>query len=140
MEPDPVSVEIIENCQAEFIPFSVVRLGPLGTKTNSGELGLKGGQEWRYMQKLPSSVGPVHVVVSPARGPADVPVVDFPASPEISLPVLGHQTKEVILLLPAVQTDGPHVVGLAEPLSLALSELGATQPPADKEVLTLHRV
>ena len=36
MEPDPVSVEIIENCQAEFIPFSVVRLGPLGTKTNSG--------------------------------------------------------------------------------------------------------
>jgi len=41
----------------------------------------------------------------------------------------------VILLLPAVQTDGPHVVGLAEPLGLALCELGASQPPADQEVL-----
>ena len=43
----------------------------------------------------------------------------------------------MILLVPAVQADRPHVVGLAEPLSLALSELGATQPPADEEVLPL---
>jgi len=46
----------------------------------------------------------------------------------------------VILLVPAVQADRPHVVGLAEPLRLALGELGATQPPADEEVLSLVTV
>ena len=44
----------------------------------------------------------------------------------------------MILLVPAVQADRPHVVGLAEPLRLALGELGATQPPADEEVLSLQ--
>ena len=43
----------------------------------------------------------------------------------------------MVLLVPAVQADRPHVVGLAEPLRLALGELGATQPPADEEVLSL---
>ena len=43
----------------------------------------------------------------------------------------------MVLLVPAVQADRPHVVGPAEPLRLALGELGATQSPADKEVLSL---
>ena len=43
----------------------------------------------------------------------------------------------MILLVPVVQADRPHVVGLAEPLRLALGELGATQPPADEEGLSL---
>jgi len=46
----------------------------------------------------------------------------------------------VVLLVPAVQADRPHVVGLAEPLRLALGELGAAQPPADEEVLSLVTV
>jgi len=46
----------------------------------------------------------------------------------------------VVLLVPAVQADRPHVVGLAEPLRLALGELGATQPPADEEVLSFVAV
>ena len=85
----------------------------------------------------PSSVGPVDVVVSPAWRPADPAVPDLSSSPEISLSVLGHQAQEVVLLVPAVQADRPHVVGPAEPLRLALGELGATQSPADKEVLSL---
>ena len=43
----------------------------------------------------------------------------------------------MVLLLPAVQADGPHVVGLAEPLALGLCELGASHPPTDEEVLAL---
>ena len=33
MKSDPVSVEIIKNCEAELIPFSVIRLGTFGAAT-----------------------------------------------------------------------------------------------------------
>ena len=46
----------------------------------------------------------------------------------------------MVLLVPAVQADGPHVVGPAELLGLALGEPGAAHPPADEEALSLtHR-
>merc|ERR1712038_519402 len=118
VESDTVSVEIIENRQADLVTLSVVWLGELQS----------------------SSVGPGHVVVSPARRPADPAVPDLTSSPEISLPVLGHETQEVVLLVPAVQADRPHVVGLAEPLRLALGELGATESPADEEALSFVTV
>ena len=44
----------------------------------------------------------------------------------------------MVLLVPAVQAHRPHLVGPAEPLGLALGELGAAQPPTDEEVLTLR--
>jgi len=43
----------------------------------------------------------------------------------------------VILLGAAVNADGDHVVGGTEPLSVLLSKLGAANPPADQEVLSL---
>jgi len=43
----------------------------------------------------------------------------------------------VILLGAAVNADGDHVVRGTEPLSVLLSELGAANPPADQEVLSL---
>ena len=71
----------------------------------------------------PAGVGPVDAVVPPAAGPPDVPVVDLPPGPEVSLAVLGDQAEEVILLGAAVQADGDHVVGGAEPLRVLLGEL-----------------
>ena len=68
-------------------------------------------------------MGPVDIIVSLPRRPVDLTVPNFSSSPEISLPVLGHDAQEVVLLLPAVQADSPHVVGPAEPLTLALSKL-----------------
>jgi len=32
VKPDPIGIKIVENCQAEFIAFSVVRLRTLGTE------------------------------------------------------------------------------------------------------------
>jgi len=43
----------------------------------------------------------------------------------------------VVLLGAAVQADGHHVVGGTEPLCVLLRELGAPNPPAHQEVLTL---
>jgi len=43
----------------------------------------------------------------------------------------------VILLGAAVNADGDHVVRGTEPLSVLLSKLGAANPPADQEVLSL---
>jgi len=109
VESDSISVKVIEHSQTKLITLSVIRL-----RSSSS-----------------ASVGPVDAVVSPAAGPPDVAVVDLAPSPEVPLPVLGHQAEEVILLGAAVDTDGDHVVGGAEPLSILLSELGAANPPAD---------
>ena len=35
MKPDPVSVEIVKDGQAELIAFSVIGLGTLGTRTRA---------------------------------------------------------------------------------------------------------
>ena len=93
-----------------------------------------------YCQKVhgsPSGVGPVDVVVAPAGGPPDVAAADLAPGPEVALPVLGDQAKEVVLLGARVQADGAHLVVLAEPLGRALRELGAADTPAHQEVFTL---
>lgn len=101
MESDSVSVKVIEHGETELVTLPVVRLRPSGS----------------------AGVGPVDVVVPPAAGPPDVPVVDLPSGPEVSLAVLGDQAEEVILLGAAVEADGDHVVGGAEPLRVLLGEL-----------------
>lgn len=101
MESNSVSVKVIEDGETELVTLPVVRLRPSGS----------------------AGVGPVDAVVSPAAGPPDVPVVDLPPGPEVSLAVLGDQAEEVILLGAAVQADGDHVVGGAEPLRILLGEL-----------------
>lgn len=101
MKSDSVSVKVIEDGKTEFVTLPVVRLRPSGS----------------------AGVGPVDPVVPTAAGPPDVPVVDLPSGPEVSLAVLGDQAEEVILLGAAVEADGDHVVGGAEPLCFLLGEL-----------------
>ena len=85
---------------------------------------------------LPAGVGPVDAVVRSAGRPGDAPTSHFPASPEVFLPLPGHQPSELPLLAGVVNTDGSHPVGPAEGLSLALGEAGAAKSPAHQEVLT----
>lgn len=87
---------------------------------------------------LPSCVWPVDIIVSLTRWPADVAIVDLATSPEVSLPVLCNQTKEVVLLSSAVKTDGSHSTLRAESLSITLFELRATNTPTDQKILTLN--
>ena len=84
----------------------------------------------------PACVGPGNVTVTSAGRPGDVPTSHFPASPEVFLPLPGHQPSELPLLAGVVNTDGSHPVGPAEGLSLALGEAGAAKSPANQEVLT----
>jgi len=76
MEPDPILVEIVQYSHTKLVPLPVVRLRSIGT----------------------SSVGPVNIVVSLLRGPPDVSLVHFSASPEVSLPVLGDKSEKLPLL------------------------------------------
>lgn len=114
MKPNSIFVEIVENCQALLIPLPVIRLRSLGT----------------------SCVGPVDIVVSLARRPSDVTTVHLPSSPEVSLPVLGNKSKKLVFLICTVQTYWSHTISSAEGLPLTLSKLGATNSPADEEVLS----
>jgi len=115
VKPDPIGIKIVENCQAEFIAFSVVRLRTLGT----------------------SSIGPVNIIVSLARGPLDVSIVNFSAGPEIPLPVFGNKPEKLLLLGGTVEADWSHVICSTEGLSFTLFEFGASYPPAYKEVFSL---
>jgi len=114
MEPDPVIVEVVQDSNTKLITFPVVWL------TSSSTAG----------------VGPVDAVVRSAGRPGDAPTSHFPASPEVFLPLPGHQPSELPLLAGVVNTDGSHPVGPAEGLSLALGEAGAAKSPANQEVLT----
>ena len=76
----------------------------------------------------------------PAAGPPDVPAAHVATSPEEPLPLPGHQTLELRLLARAVQADGPHAVGAAEGVALALGEVAAAHPPAHQEVLSTELV
>jgi len=118
VKPDPIGIKIVENCQAEFIAFSVVWLRTLGT----------------------ASIGPVNIIVSLARGPLDVSIVNFSAGPEIPLPVFGNKPKKLPLLGRTVEAYWSHLVGAAICLPFTLSELGASYLPAYEEVFPLVSV
>jgi len=114
VEPDSVSVEVVEDSNTELIPLSVVWL----RSTSS------------------SSVRPVDLVIESSTGPAQSPPTHPSSSPEILLTLPGHQAGELSLLGAVVDADWSHSIGSAEPLALALGEAGAAQPPAHQEVLT----
>jgi len=77
MKPNSIIVKIVENCHANFITLSVVRL--------------------RTRRFGTSSVGPVDIVVSLSRGPSDVTPVNLSTSPEVSLSVFGNKSKKFLL-------------------------------------------
>ena len=132
VEPHSIVVEIVQNSNTELVPLPVVWLPSAGAENII----------YKYfifnilLIDSPSGVGPVDVVVRPARGPGDAASVDLPACPEIFLALPRHQPGELALLPGAVDADWSHPVSPAEVLSLALSEASAAQPPADQEVLT----
>jgi len=119
MKPDPISIKIVENCQAKLIALSVIRLWTLGA----------------------SSVGPVNIIVSLTRGPFySIPIVDLSTSPEVPLSVFSDQSQKFSFLCRTVQTDCSHAVGTAECLPFTLGELGASHSPTYEEILSLIRV
>ena len=132
MEPHSIVVEIVQNSNTELVPLPVVWLPSAGAENII----------YKYLIfnilliDSPSGVGPVDVVVRPARGPGDAASVDLPAGPEIFLALPRHQPGELALLPGAVDADWSHPVCPAEVLSLALGEASAAQPPAYEEVLT----
>ena len=84
-----------------------------------------------FLFNSPSCVGPVDIIVSLARRPADVAIVHLATCPEVSLPILGNQTQEMVLLGPAVKTDGSHAILRTESLSITLFKLRTTNSPTD---------
>ena len=132
VEPHSIVVEIVQKSNTELVPLPVVWLPSAGAENII----------YKYLIfnilliDSPSGVGPVDVVVRPARRPGDAASVDLPARPEIFLALPRHQPGELALLPGAVDADWSHPVSPAEVLSLALSEASAAQPPADQEVLT----
>lgn len=73
MEPDSISVEVIEYTQAELIPFTIIRLRSPST----------------------SSMRPVDVVVSSSRWPVNVPSTNMSSSPKVLLVFSLHQIQEL---------------------------------------------
>jgi len=119
MKPDTISIKIVENCQAKLVTFSVVRLWTLGA----------------------SSIGPVHIIVSLTRRPFyTIPIVNLTTSPEVPLSVFSNQSKKLSFLSSTVETDSSHAVSTTECLPFTLGELGASHPPAHKEILSLIAV
>ena len=92
--------------------------------------------KWMICVNSPSGVGPVDLVIESSTGPAQSPPTHPSSSPEILLTLPGHQAGELSLLGAVVDADWSHSIGSAEPLTLALGEAGAAQPPAHQEVLT----
>merc|ERR1719445_2794258 len=91
-EPHSIIVKIVENSQAKLIALPVVWLLSPGT----------------------SCTGPSNIIVSPTRGPANIPASDPPTSPEKSLALPAHKSKELPLLGCTVNTDQPHTTCTAE--------------------------
>ena len=86
---------------------------------------------------LPSCTGPSNIVVSPTRGPANIPASDPPTSPEKSLALPAHKSQELPLLGCTVNTDQPHTISTAEWFSPTLGEGGAAKPPAYQVIPSL---
>jgi len=136
MKPDPISIKIVENCQAKLIALSVIRLWTLGTENSKFYLEIL-----KINLNSPSSVGPVNIIVSLTRGPFySIPIVDLSTSPEVPLSVFSDQSKKFSFLCRTVETDCSHAVGTAECLPFTLGELGTSHSPTYQEILSLIRV
>ena len=92
------------------------------------------------MWDSPSSVRPVDIGVWSATGPGHTAASHSASSPEILLPLSGHQAGELPLLGAAVNADGPHSIWPTKWLSWALSKGGASKPPADQVIAALEIV
>jgi len=92
VEPHAVVVEVVEDRQADLVTFSVI---------------------WLRSVSSPS-VGPVNIIIRPARRPANVASPDLATSPEIFLTLPANQAQELPLLGRAVQADRSHTIAAAE--------------------------
>jgi len=136
MKPDPISIKIVENCQAKLIALSVIRLWTLGAENSKFYLEIL-----KINLNSPSSVRPVNIIVSLTRGPFySIPIVDLSTGPEVPLSVFSDQSQKFPFLCRTVETDCSHAVGTAECLPFTLGELGASHSPTYQEILSLIRV